>query len=127
MQDFTCNQNDTPCGQDGACNWVCADAPLKQAIAPSPELYAKVMAYQHEELVHRISRDHSVDVATARDWFKQGLDYLYRAATASYPISPNASADNAWHAFLLYSRDYREFCQGMFGRFIDHCPKAVLK
>jgi hypothetical protein len=31
-------------------------------------------------------------------------------------------ADDLWHTFLLYSKEYREFCMNSFGRIIDHVP-----
>ncbi|TMC06755.1 MAG: hypothetical protein E6J41_17765 [Chloroflexi bacterium] len=30
--------------------------------------------------------------------------------------------DAAWHALILHTRDYAEFCQSVFGRFIHHRP-----
>lgn len=40
------------------------------------------------------------------------------------PLSPSRAVDPGWHTFILHTRDYREFCQRMAGRFIDHVPTA---
>ena len=49
----------------------------------------------------------------------------------SGPYAPSRLVDIAWHAFILYTMDYANFCQVNFGRFLHHIPDdepgAVLK
>jgi hypothetical protein len=114
---------DCDTGDCGDCNHVCADH-KKDVAQPSEALRAKVLSYKHPKLIRRIARDHCLDPLSAHTCFKQMLEYLYKAATTPGKIpGPNVAADKAWHTFLLYSKDYREFCQGMFGFFIDHQPR----
>lgn len=40
---------------------------------------------------------------------------------------PSIVADDLWHTFLLYSKEYREFCMNSFGRIIDHEPHTEEK
>lgn len=35
---------------------------------------------------------------------------------------PSQVVDDLWHTFILYTKDYRDFCENSFGRFIDHIP-----
>lgn len=35
--------------------------------------------------------------------------------------------DQMWHVFLLYTRDYFDFCQKHFGEFLHHQPDLVPK
>jgi hypothetical protein len=35
---------------------------------------------------------------------------------------PSKKLDEAWHAFILNTRSYREFCGQVFGRYRDHDP-----
>lgn len=30
--------------------------------------------------------------------------------------------DQMWHTFLLFTRDYRDFCEQWLGRFVEHEP-----
>jgi hypothetical protein len=39
------------------------------------------------------------------------------------PISPSPSVDDFWHAFILHTKDYEEFCQRHFGHYLHHEPK----
>jgi hypothetical protein len=37
-------------------------------------------------------------------------------------LSPEV--DEVWHAFILFTRDYADFCQQAFGSFIHHVPRT---
>ncbi|MFD7407776.1 glycine-rich domain-containing protein [Streptomyces sp. NPDC059866] len=52
----------------------------------------------------------------------QMLAFLAACAHSEKPLSPSPLVDNFWHAFLLHTKAYREFCQQTFGRFLDHQP-----
>ncbi len=32
--------------------------------------------------------------------------------------------DEVWHAFILFTREYAEFCQAAFGSFVHHVPRT---
>ena len=40
---------------------------------------------------------------------------------------PSQVADDLWHEFILYTRDYGRFCNRAFGRFLHHTPAVVLR
>ncbi|MGI5369713.1 glycine-rich domain-containing protein [Streptomyces iakyrus] len=52
----------------------------------------------------------------------QMLAFLAACAYADRPLSPSPLVDDFWHAFLLHTQAYREFCETKFGRFLDHQP-----
>jgi hypothetical protein len=35
---------------------------------------------------------------------------------------PSRIVDEAWHEFILFTRDYQDFCQKVFGQFLHHIP-----
>ena len=39
---------------------------------------------------------------------------------------PSQIADDLWHEFILYTKNYEAFCRRAFGRFLHHSPAAVL-
>lgn len=54
---------------------------------------------------------------------EQTLAFLAATANqADKPLSPSQPVDIGWHAFILYTREYAEFCQRVAGRFIHHVP-----
>ena len=57
-----------------------------------------------------------------KQFFHAYLDGNYR------PVSmPSQLADDLWHEFILYTRDYKAFCDNAFGRFLHHTPALVLR
>jgi hypothetical protein len=43
-----------------------------------------------------------------------------------YVSMPSQVADDLWHEFILYTRNYAQFCRRAFGRFLHHTPAAAL-
>ncbi|WP_280154719.1 hypothetical protein [Piscinibacter sp. XHJ-5] len=43
-----------------------------------------------------------------------------------YVSMPSQVADDLWHEFILYTKNYQAFCERAFGRFFHHTPAAVL-
>ena len=39
---------------------------------------------------------------------------------------PSQVTDDLWHEFILYTRQYKDFCNQAFGRFFHHTPAVVL-
>jgi hypothetical protein len=40
----------------------------------------------------------------------------------NHPLVPSQEIDRVWHVHILDTAKYREDCQFLFGRFIDHFP-----
>ena len=52
----------------------------------------------------------------------EALAFLRACATAGRPLSPSLLVDVGWHTFILYTREYAEFCRQVAGRFLHHVP-----
>lgn len=50
---------------------------------------------------------------------QENLDFVFIMDEAMRPI------DDIWHIFLLYTKDYMEFCEKYFGQYIHHLPDIV--
>jgi hypothetical protein len=82
-----------------------------------------VTAGMFTRLTDRIMADSSLDRLTAERIMEQALGFL--AACARNPgarLAPSRDVDKGWHAFLLFTADYAEFCDRVAGRFIHHLP-----
>lgn len=57
----------------------------------------------------------------------QAIGFLLVAASGSAdgPHSPSEQVDIGWHAFLMYTREYADFCQHIAGRMIHHAPSDM--
>jgi hypothetical protein len=40
-----------------------------------------------------------------------------------HPFAPSRAVDAAWHVFILDTRRYTSFCQGIFGTYVHHEPE----
>lgn len=60
--------------------------------------------------------------ATLRDYF-----HLCRTANRRMVAMPSQAVDDAWHEFILFTRNYRRFCTGAFGRFLHHTPAEAMR
>lgn len=78
--------------------------------------------YVNESVTRRIEREHGVDAETAQRWFDEARRFLEVCARSREVHSPPELADHAWHAFVLHTRDYAEYCRHRFGRFVHHQP-----
>ena len=96
-----------------------------------------VSAELWNRLVNRIIKDLEFqqffgdqDEATQRNWaeriMEQTLAFLkVSAVTSDGTLSPSTKVDIGWHTFLMYTREYADFCQQIAGRMIHHAPSDV--
>lgn len=63
------------------------------------------------------------DLRTAK---KLELEFRrYMALKLLYPklsFTPSRFVDMYWHLFMLYTREYNEFCTKLYGRMLNHVP-----
>lgn len=59
----------------------------------------------------------------------QGLRQFFLAHLKSgrkFVSMPSQVVDDLWHEFILYTRNYDDYCRKAFGRFLHHTPAVVL-
>jgi hypothetical protein len=54
-----------------------------------------------------------------KDWFSIFAGNTNRTQFFDFP---SKEVDELWHMFILFTKDYREFCQNYIGQFLDHVP-----
>jgi hypothetical protein len=52
---------------------------------------------------------------------------LCRAARKRMVAMPSQVVDDAWHEFILFTRQYQHFCTSSFGRFLHHTPAEAMR
>ena len=50
----------------------------------------------------------------------------YLTGGKQFVAIPSQAVDDLWHEFILYTRNYKAFCDQAFGGFLHHSPAAVL-
>ena len=95
----------------------------------------QILSDWNTEVVYRFCDDFGVPQSDAEDIFRETLRWLWLCAhrihdyqqgkveTPRMPLASQAQViDLMWHTFLLFSKDYSEFCDRNFGFFIHHFP-----
>lgn len=90
-----------------------------------------VLTYRHPGVVKRYAKEQQVTLAEAEEVFRETLKWLYLCAGGvrrdmACAMTPEiGKLDDMWHTFLLFTRDYAEFCGRFFGFFLHHVPNEV--
>ncbi len=96
-----------------------------------PTSLDQVLAYRHPGVLRRYCREHDASPREAEDIFREMLKMLYvcywaatdEAEDFGFAVSTEIEKlDWMWHTFLMYTRDYADFCERHFGFFLHHFP-----
>ncbi len=95
------------------------------------------LAYRHDGVVDKLQTVYGIDAKEADDLFLEAKRWLWLQARASrdraagqrapryLPITPSLTMiDEAWHTFILFTRDYLTFCADFLGEIVHHLPNA---
>ena len=86
----------------------------------------QALEYQNDEVVHRFTTLWDVSFVEAQDLFLETKKWLWLCAQPEKPrlaiTTPLLIIDEMWHNFVLFSREYMEYCHDCFGHYIHHAP-----
>jgi len=87
-----------------------------------PRPASEVLAYQNDRLLRRYSSDYGASMQEARRCFDALKEFLIVCAVKpGYKVTSDP-VDRMWHTFLLFTKDYKQFCEENLGMFINHEP-----
>jgi hypothetical protein len=90
------------------------------AVRWTPRSLEEVMRYSQEPLLLSYAESRDVPVHEARYRFDGLKQFLFVCAATPGTHTPPDAVAGMWRSFLLSSREYRQFCHGYLGRFVDH-------
>jgi len=94
----------------------------------------KILQYKNVKVIDRFLKMYDVDQQIAEDIFQELLKYLYLSALTESKRKQDETVpsmgisfqmmiiDEMWHAFILNTRDYQDFCDTYLSEFIHHPP-----
>lgn len=80
-------------------------------------------------LLERLEKQHAGFERKDSALVSRGLRQFFLAYLRSgtrFVSMPSQIADDLWHEFILYTREYQSFCRKAFGGFLHHTPAVVL-
>lgn len=87
----------------------------------------KAMKFPIPQVLKRYQKDYEVSEKVAREHEKELKRFLIICAE-NHPNSTDMFSqeiDNLWHTFLLFTKDYAQYCNENFGHFVHHVPKII--
>ena len=76
-------------------------------------------------LAQYVATHQEVTLAYAERMVEQMLVWMQAAAeNPDVRLAMDETVDPAWHAFILHSQQYAEFCDRKFGYYLHHVPPA---
>lgn len=98
--------------------------PAAQATPASAAVF-DALTFEAPYVVERLVKDRVVgSVAEGEELFNEAKRYLVLSEVHRDLVVGMYSArvDEAWHAFILYTDQYRQFCKKYFGKYVGHAP-----
>jgi hypothetical protein len=98
----------------------------------------RLLEFRHPPLIRSFMRTHGAEEGRAIELFEDMLKYLWISCKQTVDQEQNPSdeslkflfvmheemreIDNMWHNFILYTKDYTDFCHRYFGSYLHHQP-----
>ena len=86
----------------------------------------EVLAYRNDDVVERFTGQYAITSEESEDIFHETKKWLWLSAQpdASHVtiVEPLWIIDEMWHNFVLFTRDYMDFCRSYFEIYLHHVP-----
>lgn len=88
----------------------------------STDLAREALAHPPQDfLIEKFAKDHGYTHEDARSLFEDVKKFLLLGSLVEASPAPSLPIDQMWHSFILFTKDYAEFCSKV-GGFIHHRP-----
>lgn len=82
-----------------------------------------IMRYPFSQVREKMLMEGGVEPAQVDEAIEEFRKYLHLIALGHSSLGMfSKEVDKVWHTFILFTRDYAEFCQKTFGFFLHHQP-----
>jgi hypothetical protein len=82
-----------------------------ERLTPDPQT---IFAYEHPALVDRLQEKLGLSQEQAEELFTDTKRFLFICGTKDGAFGPPEMIDECWHAFILFTKEYADFCNRFF-------------
>ncbi len=82
------------------------------------------LSFENKAILQKFCVEQDTSEETAVDYFIELKKFLYLCANTTQTLAPSVEIDKIWHTFILFTKEYRNYCTQFLGRFIDHVPEV---
>ncbi|MEM7019910.1 MAG: hypothetical protein AAF512_21550 [Pseudomonadota bacterium] len=86
------------------------------------EFPGRIKQKLQETYPHLSASDTEIVISGLKDYFQ-----LCHLANKRLVAMPSQVVDVAWHEFILFTRQYEQFCKQALGRFLHHTPAEAMR
>jgi len=88
---------------------------------------SEILAYRNPDVISKFRDKCELSSEDAAEVFDETKKWLWLCAKAPNAINMTIQdsiiiIDDMWHTFILFTKEYQEFCSTYFGQFIHHVP-----
>lgn len=81
--------------------------------------------YPMEAVIARYAKDEGLSAEIAAEHERELKRFLSLIClNPGEPYGMKGQIDKLWHTFIIHTRDYKDFCDKVAGRFIHHVPES---
>jgi hypothetical protein len=104
-----------------------ASSAARRVMPEAADRKTKALSYENEEIVASFRNSYGVTLEEARELFEECKKWLWLCGTRPRSMrltvfGPMRLLDEMWHTFILFTREYTEYCMTHFGFYIHHAP-----
>jgi len=88
------------------------------------EIIAAAENFPLNRIIRRYMADKCIDPEVAASHARELKRFLALSAIYDGPLAMRGPVDDFWHTFLLFTEEYRSFCNDVAGTFLHHVPHA---
>jgi hypothetical protein len=106
---------------------VQTETPENRYALSTPDLWDRILSWRDrlasdEAFMARVRAALAIDRAAASDAILEYLRFAYLAWISPTGATPSKAVDELWHAHLLFTRSYGNFCLETRGQLLHHEP-----
>ena len=84
-----------------------------------------ILNYHNDDVISRFTDQFKISEAEAEDIFTETKKFLYLCQLPGIFIPDELLiVDEMWHNFILFTKEYQQFCDRHFGRYFHHLPAS---
>ncbi|MFT4925688.1 MAG: hypothetical protein ACI8WB_001783 [Phenylobacterium sp.] len=93
----------------------------RSEVIDSYQFPASISDKVREKYPHLTDQQLNLVIAGLREYF-----HICNLAGRKMVSMPSEVVDVAWHEFILFTKNYQQFCHGALGRFLHHIPAEAM-
>lgn len=83
---------------------------------------ANVLEYSCERVLNHYASSYQKTLDETKAVWQRLMKFFENFKTSTQKSFDDQEADELYHVFLIYTKEYRQFCMKYFGAYIDHIP-----